>query len=99
VEVILLSWFYKLATFRDHINELSDLRIGGWWDVCLKYVTPIVLIVMGGMNVYNEIVEGPYGGYPFGQVAIAGYAVAIGVIIVGFIFQNMKWRSEGAMDT
>lgn len=99
VEVILLSWFYKLTTFRDHINELSDLRIGGWWDVCLKYVTPIVLIVMGGMNVYNEIVEGPYGGYPFGQVAIAGYAVAIGVIIVGFIFQNMKWRSEGAMDT
>lgn len=101
VEVILLAWFYKLATFRDHINELSDLRIGTWWDICLKVITPIVLLVMGGMNLYNEIVDGPYGGgdYSLAQVVIAGYAVAIGVVIVGFIFQNMKWKNEQKWST
>lgn len=101
VEVILLAWFYKLATFRNHINELSDLRIGTWWDICLKVITPIVLLVMGGMNLYGEIVEGPYGGgdYSLAQVAIAGYAVAIGVVIVGFILQNMKWKNEQKWST
>lgn len=97
VEVILLTWFFKVSTLRNHVNELSDLRIGTWWDICLKYITPIVLIVTGGLNLYTEIVEGPYGGYPLTQVAIAGYAVAVGVIIVGFIFQSIKWKNEEAI--
>lgn len=91
VEVLLLAWFFKLSTLRAHINELSDLRVGYWWEVCLRYITPIVLLIMGATNFYNEIVKGPYEGYALSQVVVAGWAIAIGVFVLSFFIQKAEW--------
>lgn len=97
VEVILLSWFYKLHTVREHINAISDLRIGIWWDISLKVITPIVLTVTGVLNIYGEIVHGPYEDYPVSQVVLFGWIVAIFVIVLAFILQRIKWADEEAI--
>lgn len=94
VEVIMFSWFFKLSLLRNHINELSDLKVGTWWDISLKYITPLVLIVTGGMNIYGEIFKGPYEGYPLSQVISFGWVIAIGVIVLAFIIQRLQWPKE-----
>jgi NSS family neurotransmitter:Na+ symporter len=55
VEVILLSWFFKLDTVRQYANSLSDFAIGTWWNFCLKVITPVVLGYMAVANLVGDI--------------------------------------------
>jgi neurotransmitter:Na+ symporter, NSS family len=44
VELLLMAWFFKgLGGLQKHANEISDIRTGAWWKVCLGVVTPLVL--------------------------------------------------------
>lgn len=103
VEVILLGWFFKLVTLRNHVNELSDLKIGTWWDICLKFITPIVLIYMSLYNLYNELFVNYYGcgaegcDYALSQVIIIGWGAAIIAVVLGFVFKSFKWSNEEAI--
>jgi len=44
LECLLVGWFYKLSKLREEINSVSEIRIGRWWDFCVKVLTPVVLI-------------------------------------------------------
>ncbi len=86
VEVLLLSWFFKLDSLREHANSLSDFSVGKWWNFCLKILTPIVLGYMAIGNLIGDIKK-PYGGYPTSAILIFGWAIVIGIIILSFIMQ------------
>ncbi|WP_054951357.1 sodium-dependent transporter [Numidum massiliense] len=96
VEVVLLGWFFKLSTLRTHINGLSDIKIGTWWDVCLKVITPLVLITMSVLNVYNEVFVKYYGAddYTFSQVLVVGWGAALAALVIGFVFRALQWKGE-----
>lgn len=97
VEVVLLAWVYKLVTLREHINLVSDLQIGPWWDFSLKFITPLVLIVMSGYNLYNELFVQHYGGgdYTLGQVLVFGWGSAIVAFLIGIVLPRFRWQGEG----
>lgn len=99
VEIILLGWFFKLSALREYINEQSDVRIGRWWEVSLKIVTPFVLIAMSFYNLYQEIWIKPYGdgAYSLSQVIGIGWGVAIAAFVLGFVFQAIRWRNERSL--
>src|SRR5699024_3236696 len=47
VEVVLIAWVLrKLNTFKNHANEISDIRLGSWWTISLGVITPVVLEYM-----------------------------------------------------
>lgn len=100
VEIIVLSWIFKLSIYREHVNLVSDIRIGYWWDICLKIITPFVLIVMTGYNLYQEFVVSPYGdgAYTTGQLLTFGWLVAIAVLVLGFFLQRIQWKNEKRYD-
>ena len=87
VEVIFLSWFFRLETVREHANSLSDFRIGVWWNFCLKVITPIVLGYMAIANLVGDIKEA-YGGYPISALVIFGWVVVVGIVILSFVLQS-----------
>ncbi len=93
VEVVLVSWFFKLETVREHINRLSDFRMGVWWNFCLKVVTPIVLGYMAIANLIGDI-QKSYGGYPMSALVVFGWCVALGVILLSLILQTRKGSPE-----
>lgn len=94
VSVITISWFVKkLKPLQDHANATSDLRTGLWWRVCLGVITPIVLGYMFVLNLIDNFKEN-YEGYSTSFILYSGWAVAIGAIIVGFIFTAMKWDKK-----
>lgn len=96
VEIIILGWIFKLSVYREHVNLVSDIRIGYWWDVCLKVITPIFLIGMTGYNLYQEFFVSPYGdgAYTTGQLITFGWLLVFTVLIISFFLQRIRWKQE-----
>ena len=94
VEVLLVAWIARqLVNLQGHVNESSDVRVGAWWTVSLKFITPVLLIIIVGFNLWNEL-RTPYGGYPLSGLILMGWGVAFGAILVGFVFQRIGWRES-----
>ncbi len=91
VSVVTVSWFVKkLPELQSHANSVSDIRLGLWWKICLGVITPIVLGYMAIQNLIGNIQEN-YEGYATSFLLYSGWGVAIGAIIIGFIFSAIKW--------
>lgn len=96
VEVIVLGYIYKTERMRAEVNEYSDIRVGKWWDVLVKYVTPVLLGYMTIDNIVNEF-KAPYGGYPVSALIVFGWTVAIGIFIMGLYLSKKPWPDESIL--
>jgi NSS family neurotransmitter:Na+ symporter len=76
VECIAIGWLYGAKRIRKFINENSDFEIGRWWDVCVKYITPIILFFMVANTLFERI-KTPYEGYPQWALFLGGWSVVI----------------------
>ncbi|KPH78707.1 sodium-dependent transporter [Oceanobacillus caeni] len=101
VEVIAVSWVMKqLKDLKEHANGISDIRLGSWWTFSLGVITPIVLGYMMfdlfRLNLLRLFPTdtGNYEGYPDIFIAIAGWGVAAGALIIGILFTLSKWKNE-----
>lgn len=101
VEVVLVAWILrKLAEFKRHANEVSDIQLGAWWTISVGVITPIVLgFMMYGLFHENimklhDTVTGNYGDYPDIFIAYSGWAVAAVAVIVGIILSLTKWKTR-----
>lgn len=100
VEVILVAWILrKIATFRNHADEISDIRLGSWWTISLGFITPIVLGYMMfdllRTNIFRlfDSDTGNYEGYSNAFINL-GWGVAIGALVVGVILATLKWSKD-----
>lgn len=105
VEVILIAWvFRKLKVFENHANEISDIKVGLLWRICLTFVTPIVLGYMmfdllriNLMKLHKDAegnIIGNYEGYPDAFIFQSGWMVALFAIVMAIIFTMMKWNKN-----
>ena len=92
-EVILIGWIVKPKVIREHVNSMSYFRIGKWWDMIIKYLTPTILIYMIIKSIFNEI-KTPYGGYPTSALLCYGWSI-IGIgVIGGIILAKKPWKDK-----
>ncbi len=73
-EMIFLSWVLNLEDVRKYVNAISDFSVGGWWNVCLKYVTTFCLGYMVIANLVSDFSK-PYGGYPVSSLFYFGWHI------------------------
>ncbi len=101
VEVILVAWILRqVKDLKDHANEISDIRLGSWWTICLTVITPIVL----GYQMYQLFTQnllrqfdtesGNYGNYADGFIIYAGWSVAAGALVIGILLSLTKWKGN-----
>jgi NSS family neurotransmitter:Na+ symporter len=90
LEIIFLAWFTRLEEVREHINRVSDFRLGRWWSWCLMVVTPLVLGIMGVSNLVGDLAA-PYGGYPQAALAAFGWALVAAIGLGGVWLGRMRW--------
>jgi NSS family neurotransmitter:Na+ symporter len=88
-EAILVGWAFKTARFKEHINSRSEIRIGLLWEICVKFLTPLVLIVTLVLAIRRELME-PYGGYPWWALLIGGWLVAFAAIGSGWLMMLVR---------
>jgi len=88
LECIAIGWFYGTAKLKDYINEVSDFEIGWWWDLFIKWVTPIALGWALVANVIEEF-KVPYEGYPKWALMVGGWGVVAVIIIVAAVLTRL----------
>ncbi len=96
IEILLIGWILKkLPEFKQHANDLSDFKIGIWWDICLKYITPIMLIIMSILKFKTDLTAPYYEGYPLIAQVVFGWSVPILGFILALIlsYANRKDNS------
>lgn len=93
IEVILVGWFFNLEEMRQHANKYSDFAIGSWWNIMIRFVTPVVLGYMTIQNLIDNMKK-PYEGYPLNALMSFGWGAFAACIILAFIFYNTKGDSS-----
>ncbi|TCJ18453.1 sodium-dependent transporter [Rubrobacter taiwanensis] len=92
VQVLLVGWIAReLPRLRDHINRVSDVYVGAWWTISLRFITPLILGAATAYNIYEEL-SAAYGDYPVSALLTLGGGVALGAVIIGFVLSMPRWR-------
>jgi NSS family neurotransmitter:Na+ symporter len=75
---------------REYVNEVSEIRIGKWWDVCIMVITPLILGLSLILSIITLVQKG-YGGYPTWATLI-GIMITIGIVVLSFILMSIKGK-------
>ncbi len=92
-ECILVGWFFRLKVLKEHINKVSSIHIGGWWDIIIKFFIPLILGVILLGDLYKEMKE-PYEGYSWTSIILIGVLWVSITLIAAFIFAAKTWRTS-----
>ncbi|CAV18096.1 sodium-dependent transporter [Vibrio sp. 10N.222.54.F12] len=89
IEILLMAWLLnKVSDVRAYVNEISDFSIGVWFNVCLRFVTPVMLAIILATKLSALFTDG-YGGYDL----TLGWAMIAGLLAIGIII-NMTSKKE-----
>lgn len=91
LECIIVGYVFGAEKARTYINEYSDFSIGKWWNLFVRYITPLVLGIAFVMELVKLIRQG-YGGY-----ASWTTFVGIGMIVVALLVSYILSRQKGSV--
>ena len=91
-ECILVGWCFRLKVLRNHINKISSVKLGIWWDILIKYFVPLVLGIILFGDLYNELRK-PYGGYSWASLVLIGRDWVLLTLIAAFIIASRPWKT------
>ena len=92
IESILVGWFFGIERFRKMVNETSEIKLGKWFNIVVKYVIPFTLITMMGKYYYEEFRK-PYGNYPV-WCLIMGAGLVISCFAVSYFINKKAVEKE-----
>ena len=92
IEVVLISYIYGTKELRQQANEFSDFKVGKWWDILLKYFTPLLL----GAVVVTNIIRMVTGLLPMDTISVIaqvvfGWGTVLIMIGAAVVFNRRKW--------
>jgi NSS family neurotransmitter:Na+ symporter len=94
LQCVAAGYLFHIQELRTGINAISEIRLGNWWVVALRYITPAVLFVILAMNLHAEF-TGTYQGYPRWSTLLGGW----GTLIFFLAFGYFLWRKPGNSET
>ncbi len=92
-ECILVGWLFKLEMLKNHLNKISSIKLGLWWDLLIKYFVPIVLGIILIGDIFGELKK-PYGGYTWTSVFTIGWNWLLLSLIAGFLIAIRHWKTD-----
>lgn len=93
LEVFLIGWIASPELIREHTNEISYFRVGKWWNICVKFITPAILIFMLVQSILTEI-KTPYGGYELSALFAYGWSIIGFGILLALFISKKKWQNK-----
>lgn len=94
IQVVGIAWFAReLNNLQSHANSVSDILLGSWWQVSLRFITPLILGYMMIQNLRTDMTS-DYSSYPREFLFNFGWTVAIGAIVFGVFMTMKKWPNE-----
>jgi len=92
LECVLIGWIYKSHKLREHISASANKSLHVLWDVCIKFITPIILILLLLRDLKVEVTT-PYEGYSWIAILMIGRDWLIFALVCAMIFAMRPWKS------
>ncbi|MCJ2375440.1 sodium-dependent transporter [Vibrio sp. ZSDZ34] len=92
IEILLMTWLLKIADVREYVNKISDFNIGIWFDVCLRFITPVILAIIVATKFQTLLSDG-YGGYAQFDLMLLGWGLMALLVTVGVVV-NITSKKE-----
>ena len=93
VECILIGWFGPLKYFQTYANKTSDVTIGRWWNVLIKYIVPAVLISLLLLSIIENI-QSPYMNYPWTVLLLVGVLPLITILFLSILLMKKSQKEK-----
>lgn len=93
LECLILGWIYKANRLREHINQYSTWAIGGWWNVCVKITSPLILFIIFISSLVEEFSR-PYGDYSHVAIILIGRDWLIYTLFFAILVASRSWKIE-----
>jgi len=90
---LVVGWKFGAAKLREHLNETSDIKVGGWWDWLLKLVVPVGLLFVVIYGGFMQDIPSPYGGYPLWAASMI-WVILGATLGLSFVLQAIKTKSS-----
>ena len=55
LESIIFGYIYKLDSLIEVLNENTLFKVGNWWKYCIKYIIPVILVILWIIGIANFI--------------------------------------------
>jgi NSS family neurotransmitter:Na+ symporter len=92
VELLLMVWVFKITNVRRYVNEVSEIKVGPWFEICLRFISPAILAVIVFNTLKTTLAEG-YGGYAQSDLLLLGWGL-LALLFVGGIIINLMSKKE-----
>ncbi|WP_455210494.1 sodium-dependent transporter [Kaarinaea lacus] len=93
LECVVVGWLFNLPELRKHINKVSSIKLGNWWELLIKFFVPAVLTIICLGDLYNEL-QTPYGDYSWTSLILIGRDWLLATIALAFIFSMQPWKTN-----
>ncbi|WP_120510724.1 sodium-dependent transporter [Photobacterium salinisoli] len=84
IELLVIGWLLKVSDIRSYVNSISEFTIGKWFEICIRFISPIMLAIILGTNLTNTFNDG-YGGYEMSDLLILGWGLVAAMFVVAVI--------------
>jgi NSS family neurotransmitter:Na+ symporter len=93
-ECVAVGWFLGIDKFTAEINANSKMKLGIWFAVFIKYLTPIVLFLILLVTFVKEILS-PFGAdnNPLSAVLLIGLGTLVFAFGAAFLMKFLKPRT------
>ena len=97
LECFLVAWLFNITRLRDHINRISSIKLGLWWELLIKYFIPLVLGAILLWDIYKLFSE-PYGGYSWSALMLIGLDWVLFSVVAAVWFAMRPWKTPRVLD-
>ncbi|MDO4795275.1 MAG: sodium-dependent transporter [Brachymonas sp.] len=94
VAVIVIS--KNLPKLRDHLNSRSSFKVGAIWSACIMLTIAVLAYML--LQDTRELLAKNYEGYPSGFLAIFGWGMSIGMVVLAVVLSLLPWKNEAPFD-
>ncbi|WP_330959599.1 sodium-dependent transporter [Photobacterium sp. 53610] len=95
VELLVIGWLLKVSDIRAYVNKISEFSIGIWFEICIRFISPIMLAIILGKNLLNTVDQG-YGGYAMSDLLILGWGLVAAMFVVAVIINVSSKPQNGS---
>jgi NSS family neurotransmitter:Na+ symporter len=88
IQCIIFAWFYGVEHFLPALNERSTFKVGKTWTFVIKYLLPVVLIIMWAIGIFQLFTTAK------SFEVMVDLIIIIAVLVSAFVLAKIKPASE-----